>query len=124
MAKPANKFSSIAAGPDGPAPARSVRSVDDLAAAGLAGMAAIADLERVAARFSVAITPAMLDLTDPASADGPIARQFVPDVRELEETDSDEADPIGDQSHSPLPGIIHRYPDRLLLTPIKVCPLY
>jgi len=81
-------------------------------------------LHEVANRFSVAITPPMLDLIDPANPTDPIALQFMPDERELQESPSELIDPIGDQQHSPVKGIVHRYPDRLLLTPIKVCPVY
>jgi lysine 2,3-aminomutase len=81
-------------------------------------------LEQVANRFAVAITPTMQDLIDPHDPNDPIAQQFVPDVRELADTLLDVSDPIGDSAHSPLPGIVHRYPDRLLLMPIRVCPVY
>ncbi len=83
-----------------------------------------AELKQVADRFAVAITPAMQDLIDPTDPADPIARQFVPDVRELTDTNDDVSDPIGDSRRSPLLGIVHRYPDRLLLTPVKVCPVY
>jgi lysine 2,3-aminomutase len=81
-------------------------------------------LEQVARRFTVAITPPMQDLIEPANPDDPIARQFLPDIRELQVQDNESTDPIGDDTHSPVPGIVHRYPDRLLLTPIRVCPVY
>jgi len=81
-------------------------------------------LEEVASRFAVAITPAMLDLIDPVDPDDPIARQFVPSPLELIDAPTDVADPIGDAAHTPLPGIVHRYPDRVLLTPLRVCPVY
>jgi len=101
-----------------------VRSINDLAAAGAVDESDASRLEQVASRFSVAITPAMLDLIDPSVPDDPIFKQFIPDTRELDIDAEDISDPIGDETHSPLPGIIHRYPDRLLLTPIKVCPVY
>lgn len=81
-------------------------------------------LALVASRFAVAITEPMQDLVDPADPNDPIAKQFMPDVRELYEHIDELHDPIGDDIHSPLPGIVHRYPDRLLLTPIRVCPVY
>lgn len=101
-----------------------IRSVRDLQSAGLIEPENSYALERVAERFSISITPAMLDLMTPAAPGDPIARQFVPDPRELEIMPGDVSDPIGDAAHAPIPGIIHRYPDRLLLTPIKVCPVY
>ena len=79
---------------------------------------------RVAARYAVAITPAMAELIDPADPADPIARQFVPDVRELEPTPAERADPIGDDAHSPVTGIVHRYPDRALLKLAHLCAVY
>jgi lysine 2,3-aminomutase len=82
------------------------------------------DLDEVSRRFAIAITPAMTDLIEPQNPADPIALQFQPDVRELETTPDELSDPIGDAAHSPVAGIVHRYPDRLLLTPVKVCPVY
>ena len=82
------------------------------------------ELDEVSRRFAVAITPAMQDLIDPQNPADPIALQFSPDIRELETHPDELSDPIGDVPHSPVTGIVHRYPDRLLLTPVKVCPVY
>lgn len=82
------------------------------------------DLAAVAARYAVAITPAMEALIDPHDHEDPIARQFRPDVRELDHTPQEAPDPIGDAAHSPAPGIVHRYPDRVLLKPTHLCPVY
>src|SRR5262249_25111751 len=54
----------------------------------------------------------------------PIAAQFVPSEAELETADEERADPIGDERWTPLPGIVHRYPDRALLKPTVLCPVY
>lgn len=103
---------------------RSARTVSELKYQGLLDPADEVRLQAVAERFAVAITPSMLELIEPAQADDPIAAQFVPSAAELEDDGSGMADPIGDEQHSPLPGIVHRYPDRLLLTPVRVCPVY
>jgi len=95
-----------------------------LAAAGLVETDAVPALQRVAERFSVAVTPALTELIEAEGGDGPLTRQFVPDTRELDPHPDDQSDPIGDERHSPLPGIVHRYPDRLLLLPLRVCPVY
>jgi len=80
-------------------------------------------LDQVVRKFSVAITPHVLDTL--ALGDSPaIFKQFVPDAAELEETPEESSDPIGDQAHSPLPGIIHRYEDRLLLNVVQTCAVY
>jgi len=88
------------------------------------GAAADDPLAAVAARYSVAITPAMRDLLDPANPNDPIGAQFLPDARELDGGADELIDPIGDSAHTPLPGIVHRYPDRLLLMPLRICPVY
>ena len=96
----------------------------DLVERGLVAPERASELRRVAERFSVAITEdmaALIDRDDPAD---PIAAQFVPDLAELNDSPEDRHDPIGDGHHSPLPGIVHRYPDRLLLKPILSCPVY
>jgi lysine 2,3-aminomutase len=83
-----------------------------------------AALDAVAARYAVAITPALEALIDPADPHDPIARQFVPDPRELDEDPNESADPIGDATHSPVEGIVHRYPDRVLLKVVNACAVY
>ncbi|MFN3400293.1 MAG: lysine-2,3-aminomutase-like protein [Ferrovibrio sp.] len=85
---------------------------------------AIAALKQVAAQFAVAVTPHLQSLIDPADAKDPIARQFLPDAAELEVHEHERGDPIGDDAHSPVPGIVHRYPDRVLLKLVNVCPVY
>jgi lysine 2,3-aminomutase len=96
----------------------------DLAAAKLVGGEGLRSLEQVAARYAVSITPTVADLIDPADPGDPIARQFVPDVRELVLAAEENSDPIGDDSHSPVEGIVHRYPDRVLLKLVNVCAVY
>ena len=81
-------------------------------------------IERVAKRYVLALTPAMADLIDPSDADDPIARQFIPHERELQTAPQERADPIGDDAHSPVKGIVHRYPDRVLLKLVHVCAVY
>lgn len=101
-----------------------LRTADDLITAGLVAAERRVDIARVGERYAVAITPAMAALIDPAAPDDPIARQFVPDVRELDAHPAELSDPIGDQLKSPVAGIVHRYPDRVLLKLVGVCPVY
>ncbi|MBX5067830.1 lysine-2,3-aminomutase-like protein [Rhizobium lentis] len=103
---------------------KSIKSVDDLMKAGLAAPADRAALEEVAARYAIALTPVVTRLIDRADPDDPIARQFVPDPAELVVAPEERADPIGDHAHSPVEGIVHRYPDRVLLKAVHVCPVY
>ncbi len=81
-------------------------------------------LAQVAARYAVAITPAMEALIDASDANDPIAAQFRPDARELDIAPDELSDPIGDDAHSPVKGVVHRYPDRCLLKLVHVCPVY
>ncbi|MDX2275071.1 MAG: lysine-2,3-aminomutase-like protein [Hyphomonadaceae bacterium] len=80
------------------------------------------ELDQVAARYAVAITPAMEALIE--DADDPIAKQFRPDARELYTAPGETGDPIGDDAHTPIKGVVHRYPDRCLLKLVHVCPVY
>lgn len=81
-------------------------------------------LEEVAARYAVAITPAMDALIDETDPNDPIAAQFTPTARELEIAPDEVSDPIGDDVHTPVKGVVHRYPDRCLLKLVHVCPVY
>ena len=103
---------------------RATRSAADLVAAGLAPPEALAALERVAARYAVSLTPDLAGLIDPSDPHDPIARQFVPDPAELDAGAGEHADPIGDDANSPCEGIVHRYPDRVLLKLAHVCAVY
>jgi lysine 2,3-aminomutase len=81
-------------------------------------------LAEVASRYAVAITPAMQALIDADDPNDPIAAQFSPDARELDVAADEDADPIGDNAHAPVKGVVHRYPDRCLLKIVHVCPVY
>jgi lysine 2,3-aminomutase len=101
---------------------RTLRSVADLAQSGLA--APTPELENVAARYAVAIPPALAALIDKHDPNDPIALQFVPHADELTTLPEERADPIGDLTYTPVEGLVHRYPDRVLLKPLHVCPVY
>jgi lysine 2,3-aminomutase len=101
-----------------------LRTPRDLAAAGLIPSANVAAIEAVAARYAVAIPPAFAALIDCNDANDPIARQFVPDLAELQIAPEEDADPIGDHPHSPVEGVVHRYPDRVLLKVTHTCAVY
>ena len=103
---------------------RTLRSAGDLTHAGLIGGNESAAVEAVAATLPIAITPHLTGLIDCTDPDDPIARQFVPDPAEALVTPDELRDPIGDSAHAPVAGIVHRYPDRVLLTPIHTCPVY
>ncbi len=103
---------------------RPIRNPADLVDTGLVAPERLSEAERVAERYAIAITPAMAELIDRSDPNDPIARQFVPDADELTVTPAERDDPIGDLAHSPVEGIVHRYPDRVLLKAVHVCPVY
>ncbi len=105
-------------------PSAGLRSVDELCGDALVPRERLSELAEVAARYAVAITPAVADLIDRSDPHDPIARQFVPDARELEQQPCESGDPIGDHSFSPVEGLVHRYPDRVLLKIVNACAVY
>jgi lysine 2,3-aminomutase len=105
-------------------PAHTLRSAAALADAGLIAPERLPALERVAAQYAVAITADMAALIEPANEADPIARQFLPQVAELVSTPGEDPDPIGDLTHSPVEGVVHRYADRVLLKPTHTCAVY
>jgi lysine 2,3-aminomutase len=106
------------------APDRTLRSPDDLVEAGLLTPARRAEAVEVARRYAVAVTPTVATLIDPADPADPIATQFIPDGRELVQRPEELPDPIGDKAFMPVKGLVHRYPDRVLLKVVHVCPVY
>jgi len=81
-------------------------------------------LEGVADRYAVALPDALVRLIDRTDPHDPIARQIVPHQDELIQSPDEIADPIGDDVHSPVEGIVHRYPDRVLLKLTHICAVY
>lgn len=101
-----------------------LRTGDQLAAAGLIAPERAAEAERVRAVFDVAIPPSYLDAIVEAGPADPVWRSAVPSVEELAILPEELADPIGDEAHTPVPGVTHRYPDRALLKPTYACAVY
>lgn len=100
-----------------------ITTAEGLANAGLIDAADARAAAAVSERYAIRVTPEMLALMEGPDASA-IRRQFLPDPAELTTAPHELLDPIGDDAHSPVPGIVHRYPDRVLLKPISVCPVY
>ncbi|MAQ38244.1 lysine-2,3-aminomutase-like protein [Thioclava sp. UBA3469] len=101
---------------------RALTRVADLERDGLTASETRADLERVAEEFRIRVTPEMRGaIADPSD---PVAAQFVPSADELVTRPEELEDPIGDDAHSPVPGLTHRYPDRVILHITKTCDVY
>lgn len=101
---------------------RTLRTPEDLAQAGLIPPDSVPALADVAARYSIAVTPAMAALIRQAGA--PIARQYLPEPEELLTAPHELEDPTADAPFTPIKGVVHRYPDRALLKPLLACPVY
>lgn len=101
-----------------------ILGAEDIVPAGLTRAGRLPEIRRVAEQFAVAVTEDMAELIDPVDPADPIAAQFVPTAAELTQAPEERADPIGDERWSPVPGIVHRYPDRVLLKPTLLCPVY
>lgn len=75
-------------------------------------------------KLSLAITPYFFNLIDPASENCPIRRQMIPRIEETHTASWEMSDPCGEDSHSPVPGLVHRYPDRVLFLVTDRCASY
>jgi lysine 2,3-aminomutase len=102
--------------------ATAITTVEGLVTAGLAHAEAAGALTQVAGQFRIRLTPAMQGAI--AAVNDPVARQFVPDAAELHIRPEERADPIGDHAHMPVPGLTHRYPDRVILAVTQTCAVY
>ena len=104
-----------------PPVSRPLQTVQRLVADGLVLADDAGALEQVTDAFRMRLTPQMRDVAQGSAA---VARQFVPTVDELAIGPETIADPIGDDTHSPVPGLTHRYPDRVILHVTKTCEVY
>lgn len=100
----------------------SLRTLDALRQAGL--VPDDPELVAVAQRFAVGLTEHVVAQLEAEGGQGPLARQYLPSVAELSLEPQERVDPIGDHAHAPVPGVVHRYPDRALLKAVHVCPVY
>jgi len=75
-------------------------------------------------KLALAITPYFFNLIDPADENCPIRRQVVPRIEETTTASWEMSDPCGEDSHSPVPGLVHRYPDRVLFLVTDRCASY
>lgn len=83
------------------------------------------DIEMTISKFPMSITPYYLSLIDTSNIENdPIFKQAFPDIRELDVLDSDMEDPLHEDADSPVPGVTHRYPDRVLFLISNTCAMY
>jgi lysine 2,3-aminomutase len=75
-------------------------------------------------KLALGITPYFFNLIDPADEQCPIRRQVIPRIEETHTAPWEMSDPCGEDSHSPVPGLVHRYPDRVLFLVTDRCASY
>jgi lysine 2,3-aminomutase len=75
-------------------------------------------------RFRVDVTPYFASLMDPEDPNCPIRRQVIPTSHEIEPFESEMIDSLAEEAHSPVPGLVHRYPDRVLMLVTTQCASY
>lgn len=75
-------------------------------------------------KLALAVTPHFFNLLEPDNPACPIRRQVIPRIEEGWDSPADMADPCGEDSHMPVPGLVHRYPDRVLFLVTDRCASY
>ncbi len=75
-------------------------------------------------KLALGITPYFFSLIDPENENCPIRRQVIPRIEETHTASWEMSDPCGEDSHSPVPGLVHRYPDRVLFLVTDRCASY
>jgi lysine 2,3-aminomutase len=81
-------------------------------------------VRRLGDRLPVGITPYYASLLDALDAQDPLRRTMVPVLGEFEESPGEADDPLGEDAHMPVPGLVHRYPDRVLFLVTSFCATY
>lgn len=74
--------------------------------------------------LAVGITPYYMSLLDRENAEQPLRRTVIPRADEFLRSPGEADDPLGEDGHSPVPGLVHRYPDRVLLLALDFCSTY
>ena len=75
-------------------------------------------------RYAYRVSPHLRGMINGNVSNDPIAKQYIPQSDELVTHVEELRDPIGDEAHSPVKGIVHRYPDRVLFKPTGMCAVY
>ncbi|MBP1707075.1 MAG: lysine 2,3-aminomutase [Chloroflexi bacterium] len=83
-----------------------------------------AEIKLVISRYPFAVTPYYLSLIDPEDKNDPIRKQSVPCFEEITMADMGQEDPLEEKRDSVVPGLVHRYPDRVLMVLTDICPMF
>jgi lysine 2,3-aminomutase len=81
-------------------------------------------IDRHEGPLPVGVTPYYMSLIDPLDPSQPLRRTAIPSLAEFERSPGEDEDPLGEDGHSPVPGLVHRYPDRVLLLVTNFCSVY
>lgn len=87
-------------------------------------MTSLAGYGRLLSSYPFCVTPYYLSLMDPDDENDPIRKQCFPDLQELDFSTGGVADPLGEEKNMPVPGLVHRYPDRCLAIVTNACAVY
>jgi lysine 2,3-aminomutase len=77
----------------------------------------------VTTKYPLSVTPYYFSLVDWANPDDPVRIQAVPSFKEIGLAGMGMEDPLDEKGHSPVPGLVHRYPDRVLMVLTDICPM-
>jgi lysine 2,3-aminomutase len=81
-------------------------------------------LNAIEKEFAIGLSPHLVQRLKSEPNNSALSRQYLPDINELSFSTAEMNDPIGDEAHSPVKGIVHRYPDRVLLKVASACAVY
>jgi lysine 2,3-aminomutase len=82
-----------------------------------------AQIRTVSRRYPLSITPYYLSLIDFSNPDDPVRQQAIPSIKEISMSSIGLEDPLGEKEDSVVPGLVHRYPDRVLVVLTDICPM-
>ena len=83
-----------------------------------------AQLKLVTMRYPLSVTPYYLSLINPDDPDDPIRKQAIPSPLEMTMGTVGAEDPLGEREDTVVPGLVHRYPDRVLMVLTDICPMF
>jgi lysine 2,3-aminomutase len=81
-------------------------------------------LARNEGRMAMGITPYYAAAMDPDNPSDPLRKTVMPHMKEFQLSSEDMRDPCGEETDEVVPGLVHRYPDRVLFLPLNQCPVY
>ena len=101
-----------------------IRRMEDLGRMLRLSLEERAGIEAIQGRLPVAITPYYMSLLSKEDSNDPLRRSVIPTIAEVIKMPEEADDPLGEDHQSPVPGLVHRYPDRVLLLALDFCSTY